>query len=141
MPRSGGSCRTSLGCLTPGTGAVLRWLADQLPQALAYVFHRGAARMVAGSRFRAAIASRSAGKEHGLGNWLVGQRAGNRTRFLLLHGENVVSRGCGQPGVLSPSQCPGALLKALACLAEPRLNAGGLNRAPRSASWGIRIFR
>ena len=86
------------------------WLADHLPQALQLPTSSTAeaARMVAGSRFRAAIAARSAGKEHGLRElaYPVNDVAGNRTRFLLYTAGNVASKGMWPACVLSPSQCP-----------------------------------
>ena len=64
------------------------WLAQHLPDALQLPTSSTAeaARMVAGSPFRAAIASQTAAREHGLDQlaFPVNDVAGNRTRFLLL---------------------------------------------------------
>ncbi len=65
-----------------------QWLAQHLPEALQLPTSSTAeaARLVAGSRFRAAIASREAAQEHGLQvlDYPINDVAGNCTRFLLL---------------------------------------------------------
>ena len=99
------------------------WLAAQLPQALQLPTSSTAeaARMVAGSRFRAAIASRKAGQEHGLEElaYPVNDVAGNRTRFLLLHrGERRLEGDVASLAFSLHRNAPGALLEALACLAD-----------------------
>ena len=95
------------------------WLAAQLPQALQLPTSSTAeaARMVAGSRFRAAIASRKAGLEHGLEElaYPVNDVAGNRTRFLLLHrGERRLEGDVASLAFSLHRNAPGALLEALA---------------------------
>ena len=103
------------------------WLAAQLPQALQLPTSSTAeaARMVAGSRFRAAIASRKAGQEHGLEElaYPVNDVAGNRTRFLLLHrGERRLEGDVASLAFSLHRNAPGALLESLACLASQVLN-------------------
>ena len=97
-----------------------------------------AARMVVGSRFRAAIASRQAGLEHGLPElaFPVNDVAGNRTRFLLL--ERGERRQVGDVASLAFSLhrnagCPFGG-PGLSC--GQGLNMVGSNRAPRSGSSG-----
>ena len=117
------------------------WLAAQLPQALQLPTSSTAeaARMVAGSRFRAAIASRKAGQEHGLEElaYPVNDVAGNRTRFLLLHrGERRLEGDVASLAFSLHRNAPGALLEALACLAEQGLNMSRIESRPSKRELG-----
>ena len=83
-----------------------QWLGEHLPTALQLPTSSTAeaARMVAGSRFRAAVASLQAAQEHGLQvlAYPVNDVAGNCTRFLLLVAANAARRG---PSPVWPSPC------------------------------------
>ena len=121
------------------------WLAAQLPQALQLPTSSTAeaARMVAGSRFRAAIASRKAGHEHGLEElaYPVNDVAGNRTRFLLLHrGERRLEGDVASLAFSLHRNAPGALLEALACLAEQGLNMSRIESRPSKRELGEYVF-
>ena len=121
------------------------WLAAQLPQALQLPTSSTAeaARMVAGSRFRAAIASRKAGLEHGLEElaYPVNDVAGNRTRFLLLHrGERRLEGDVASLAFSLHRNAPGALLEALACLAEQGLNMSRIESRPSKRELGEYVF-
>ncbi len=121
------------------------WLAAQLPQALQLPTSSTAeaARMVAGSRFRAAIASRKAGLEHGLEElaYPVNDVAGNRTRFLLLHrGERRLEGDVASLAFSLHRNAPGALLEALACLAEQGLNMNRIESRPSKRELGEYVF-
>jgi prephenate dehydratase len=121
------------------------WLAAQLPQALQLPTSSTAeaARMVAGSRFRAAIASRKAGQEHGLEElaYPVNDVAGNRTRFLLLHrGERRLEGDVASLAFSLHRNAPGALLEALACRAEQGLNMSRIESRPSKRELGEYVF-
>ena len=99
--------------------------------------------MVAGSRFRAAVASRQAAQDHGLLElaYPINDVAGNCTRFLLLR------RGPrGRSGPLASlafslrSNQPGALLRALACFAHRQLNMSRIESRPSKRELGEYIF-
>jgi prephenate dehydratase len=122
-----------------------QWLGDHLPKALQLPTSSTAeaARLVAGSRFRAAIASLEAGKEHGLEvlAYPINDVPGNCTRFLLLR------RGPrGHEGPLASlafslhSNQPGALLEALTCFARRGLNMSRIESRPSKREMGEYIF-
>jgi prephenate dehydratase len=122
-----------------------QWLATHLPGALQLPTSStaDAARMVVGSRFRAAVASRQAGQEHGLQElaYPINDAAGNCTRFLLLR------RGARhQGGPLASlafslhSNQPGALLQALSCFAQRGLNMSRIESRPSKREMGEYIF-
>lgn len=121
------------------------WLATHLPQALQLptTSTAEAARMVKGSRFRAAIADRSVGELQGLGElaFPVNDVVGNRTRFLLLHrGERL--RG-GQLASLAFSlhrNAPGALIEALQAIAGLGLNMSRIESRPSKRELGEYVF-
>ena len=121
------------------------WLATHLPQALQLptTSTAEAARMVKGSRFRAAIADRSVGELQGLTElaFPVNDVAGNRTRFLLLH------RGArlrnGQVASLAFSlhrNAPGALIEALQAIAGLGLNMSRIESRPSKRELGEYVF-
>jgi prephenate dehydratase len=122
-----------------------QWLGDHLSAALQLPTSSTAeaARMVRGSRFRAAIASREAATEHGLEvlAYPINDFPGNCTRFLLLR------RGARSPqGPLASlafslhSNQPGALLEALGCFADEGLNMSRIESRPSKREMGEYIF-
>jgi prephenate dehydratase len=122
-----------------------QWLSDHLPDALQLPTSSTAeaARMVKGSRFRAAIASREAAAEHQLQvlAYPINDVAGNCTRFLLLR------RGPrSQDGPLASlafslhSNLPGALLEALGCFARQGLNMSRIESRPSKREMGEYLF-
>jgi prephenate dehydratase len=122
-----------------------QWLSEHLPQALQLPTSSTAeaARMVAGSRFRAAIASQQAGTEHGLLElaYPINDVAGNCTRFLLLRRGPRSSDGPMASLAFSlHSNQPGALLEALGCFAQRGLNMGRIESRPSKREMGEYIF-
>jgi prephenate dehydratase len=122
-----------------------QWLGEHLPTALQLPTSSTAeaARMVRGSRFRAAIASCQAAAEHGLEvlAYPINDVPGNCTRFLLLR------RGArGTEGPLASlafslhSNQPGALLEALGCFAARGLNMSRIESRPSKREMGEYIF-
>jgi prephenate dehydratase len=121
------------------------WLATHVPQALQLPTSSTAeaARLVVGSRFRAAIASRPAGEEHGLEElaFPVNDVAGNRTRFLLLQrGSRQDSGDVASLAFSLHRNAPGALLEALACLARQDLNMSRIESRPSKRELGEYVF-
>ncbi len=122
-----------------------QWLADHLPNALQLPTSSTAeaARMVAGSRFRAAVASRQAAQEHGLQElaYPINDVAGNCTRFLLLRREPRPASGPVASVAFSlHSNQPGALLQALDCFAQRGLNMSRIESRPSKREMGEYIF-
>jgi len=122
-----------------------QWLSEHLPQALQLPTSSTAeaARMVAGSRFRAAIASRQAAAEHGLQElaYPINDVAGNCTRFLLLRrGERAAEGPMASLAFSLHSNQPGALLKALGCFAQRGLNMSRIESRPSKREMGEYIF-
>ena len=122
-----------------------QWLSEHLPQALQLPTSSTAeaARMVAGSRFRAAIASQQAGTEHGLLElaYPINDVVGNCTRFLLLRRGPRSSQGPMASLAFSlHSNQPGALLEALGCFAQRGLNMGRIESRPSKREMGEYIF-
>ena len=122
-----------------------QWLSEHLPHALQLPTSSTAeaARLVRGSRFRAAVASQDAGQEHGLTQlaYPINDVAGNCTRFLLLR------RGAPAPkGSLASlafslhANRPGALLEALACFERRNLNMSHIESRPSKREMGEYIF-
>jgi prephenate dehydratase len=122
-----------------------QWLAEHLPHALQLPTSSTAeaARMVAGSRFRAAVASRQAAQEHGLQElaYPINDVAGNCTRFLLLRREARQASGAVASLAFSlHSNQPGALLEALGCFARRGLNMSRIESRPSKREMGEYIF-
>ena len=122
-----------------------QWLADQLPTALQLPTSSTAeaARMVAGSRFRAAIASLKAAREHGLEvlAYPINDVPGNCTRFLLLErGERSLEGPLASLAFSLQANQPGALLQALACFAHRGLNMSRIESRPSKREMGEYIF-
>jgi prephenate dehydratase len=102
-----------------------------------------AARMVKGSRFRAAIASQQAAQEHGLEvlAYPINDVAGNCTRFLLLRrGERNWDGQLASLAFSLHANQPGALLEALACFAHRALNMSRIESRPSKREMGEYIF-
>ncbi len=121
------------------------WLATHLPSALQLPTSSTAeaARMVVGSRFRAAIASRPAGDERGLNllEYPINDVAGNCTRFLLLQrGERRLSGDLASLAFSLHRNSPGALLEALGCLAQRNLNMSRIESRPAKRELGEYVF-
>lgn len=122
-----------------------QWLADNLPRALQLPTSStaDAARMVAGSRFRGAIASQQAAAEHGLEvlAYPVNDVPGNCTRFLLLRSGSPSPGGSLASLAFSlHSNQPGALLEALGCFARRGLNMSRIESRPSKREMGEYIF-
>lgn len=122
-----------------------QWLSEHLPQALQLPTSSTAeaARMVAGSRFRAAIASRQAAAEHGLLElaYPINDVPGNCTRFLLLRrGARDLQGPMASLAFSLHSNQPGALLKALGCFAHRGLNMSRIESRPSKREMGEYIF-
>ena len=122
-----------------------QWLADHCPTALQLptASTAEAARMVRGSRFRAAIASREAAREQQLPvlAFPINDIAGNCTRFLLL--QRGARAGGGPIASLAFSlhaNRPGALLEALACFAGLGLNMSRIESRPSKRELGEYLF-
>ena len=123
------------------------WLQQNLPQALQLPTSSTAeaARLVRGSRFRAAVASRQAGEEQGVAElaYPINDQPGNCTRFLLLR------RG-PQPQQTQASRtslafslhanAPGALLQALEIFAARGLNMSRIESRPSKRELGEYVF-
>jgi prephenate dehydratase len=122
-----------------------QWLSEQLPTALQLPTSSTAeaARMVAGSRFRAAVASLQAAQEHGLEvlAYPINDVPGNCTRFLLLRrGERALEGPLASLAFSLHSNQPGALLQALSCFAQRELNMSRIESRPSKREMGEYIF-
>lgn len=122
-----------------------QWLAEHLPRALQLPTSStaDAARMVAGSRFRAAVASQQAAAEHNLQvlAYPVNDVAGNCTRFLLLRrGTRSHAGALASLAYSLHSNQPGALLEALGCFARRGLNMSRIESRPSKREMGEYIF-
>jgi prephenate dehydratase len=122
-----------------------QWLGEHLPGALQLPTSStaDAARMVAGSRFRAAVASLQAAEEHGLEvlAYPINDVSGNCTRFLLLRrGERSSSGPLASLAFSLHSNQPGALLEALSCFAHRGLNMSRIESRPSKREMGEYIF-
>lgn len=122
-----------------------QWLAEQLPGALQLPTSSTAeaARLVKGSRFRAAIASREAARDHDLQvlAYPINDVPGNCTRFLLLQRQQREETGPLASLAFSlRSNQPGALLQALVCFASHGLNMSRIESRPSKREMGEYIF-
>jgi prephenate dehydratase len=122
-----------------------QWLSEHLPGALQLPTSSTAeaARLVRGSRFRGAIASREAAVEQGLEvlAYPINDVPGNCTRFLLLsRGERRQSGPLASLAFSLHSNQPGALLGALGCFAEQGLNMSRIESRPSKREMGEYIF-
>ncbi len=121
------------------------WLNQNLPNALQLPTNSTseAVRMVKGSKFRAAIASKSSAEIKGVKQiaYPINDVIGNCTRFVLL-----TDREDNQEGDLASfafslhANTPGALLKALQCIAKLGLNMSRIESRPSKRELGEYIF-
>ena len=121
------------------------WLASHLPNALqlATTSTAEAARMVKGSRFRAAIASRSLQNDDDLEAlaYPINDASGNCTRFLLLQrGERRTEGDVASLAFSLHRNAPGALLEALAAVADLGLNMSRIESRPSKRELGEYVF-
>ena len=121
------------------------WLASHLPNALqlATTSTAEAARMVKGSRFRAAIASRSLQNDDDLEAlaYPINDASGNCTRFLLLQrGERRAEGDVASLAFSLHRNAPGALLEALAAVADLGLNMSRIESRPSKRELGEYVF-
>ena len=121
------------------------WLAKNLPDALQLPTSSTAeaARLVAGSRFRAAIAARSAAQEFGLEelNFPINDVPGNCTRFLLIQRQAMRSQGDVASFAFSLHRNqPGALVDALSSIAQFGLNMTRIESRPSKRELGEYVF-
>ncbi len=122
-----------------------QWLGEHLPQALQLPTSSTAeaARLVRGSRFRGAIASREAAAEHDLDvlAYPINDVPGNCTRFLLLRRGTRSQQGPHASLAFSlRSNRPGALLESLGCFARQGLNMSRIESRPSKREMGEYIF-
>ena len=99
--------------------------------------------MVRGSRFRAAVASLEAAREHGLEvlAYPINDVPGNCTRFLLLcRGSDAGEGPLASVAFSLRSNRPGALLEALGCFAREGLNMSRIESRPSKREMGEYIF-
>ena len=121
------------------------WLNKNLPNSLLLPTNSTAEaiRMVSGSKFRAAIGSQSLGKEENLQElaYPINDIPGNCTRFVLLQNEQINTEGDVTSFAFSlNSNTPGALLKALNCIADLGLNMSRIESRPSKRELGEYIF-
>jgi prephenate dehydratase len=122
-----------------------QWLEQNLPTALQLPTSSTAeaARLVSGSRFRAAIASLEAAEEHDLNviAYPINDVPGNCTRFLLLRrGERSSDGPLVSLAFSLLSNRPGALLEALGCFAGEGLNMSRIESRPSKRELGEYLF-
>lgn len=123
------------------------WLQEHLPQALQLPTSSTAeaARLVKGSRFRAAVASRQAGLEQGVNElaYPISDQAGNCTRFLLLRrAQQPVAAAvtCTSLAFSLYANAPGALLQVLQVFAARQLNMSRIESRPSKRELGEYVF-
>jgi len=123
------------------------WLQQNLPQALQLPTSSTAeaARLVRGSRFRAAVASRQAGQEQGVAElaYPINDQPGNCTRFLLLRRGPQPKQAQASRTSLAFSlhaNAPGALLQALEIFAARGLNMSRIESRPSKRELGEYVF-
>ena len=123
------------------------WLQQNLPQALQLPTSSTAeaARLVRGSRFRAAVASRQAGREQGVAElaYPINDQPGNCTRFLLLRRGPQPQQAHASRTSLAFSlhaNAPGALLQALEIFAARGLNMSRIESRPSKRELGEYVF-
>jgi len=122
-----------------------QWLAEHVPNALQLPTSSTAeaARLVRGSRFRAAVSSQEAAREQGLEvlAYPINDVAGNCTRFLLLRRGAAAAEGDLASLAFSlHANRPGALLEALGCFARRNLNMSHIESRPSKREMGEYIF-
>ncbi len=121
------------------------WLNKHLPNALQLPTNSTAeaVRMITNSKFRGAIASRSANKLQELNEiaYPINDVLGNRTRFILLNHEEaqVIGNTASLAFSLKANQ-PGSLLKALSYIANLELNMSRIESRPSKRELGEYVF-
>tara|TARA_Y100001968_G_scaffold333604_1_gene397569 strand:- start:608 stop:1447 length:840 start_codon:yes stop_codon:yes gene_type:complete len=126
-------------------GQCSEWLNKNLPNALLLPTSSTseAIRMVKGSKFRAAIGSKTLGSSEELNElaYPINDIEGNCTRFVLLQREEIKQSSAFSSFAFSlHSNCPGALLKALNCISELGLNMSRIESRPSKRELGEYIF-
>tara|TARA_Y100001968_G_scaffold289493_1_gene292553 strand:- start:1956 stop:2792 length:837 start_codon:yes stop_codon:yes gene_type:complete len=121
------------------------WLNKNLPDALQLPTSSTAAavRMIKGSKFRAAIASINFRDVDNIKEiaYPINDIAGNRTRFILIsNNESTLSGDIASIAFSLKSNSPGALLKALSCIAELGLNMRRIESRPSKRELGEYVF-
>ena len=99
--------------------------------------------MVTNSKFRAAIASRSANNLNSLNElaYPINDVAGNRTRFVLLqHEESTTFGDVASLAFSLKANKPGSLLKALSYIADLGLNMSRIESRPSKRELGEYVF-
>ncbi len=121
------------------------WLNKNLPNALLLPTNSTseAVRMVKGSRFRAAIASKSSSTIDGVKEicYPINDVIGNCTRFVLLTDKEENKKGDIASFAFSlHANTPGALLQALKCIADLGLNMSRIESRPSKRELGEYMF-
>lgn len=122
------------------------WLNTNLPDALQLPTNSTseAVRMVQGSKFRAAIASKDSSSFSGVQNiaFPINDVPGNCTRFVLLTNEEKDNpfTDIASFAFSLHANTPGALLEALKCIAELGLNMSRIESRPSKRELGEYIF-
>ena len=120
-----------------------QWLNDNIPNAVHLPTNSTAEaiRMVKGSSFRAAIGSKDASEELNILAYPINDIEGNCTRFILLSKKNIKVDGNKASMAFSlKSNSPGALLKALNCIANLGLNMSRIESRPSKRELGEYVF-
>jgi prephenate dehydratase len=128
-------------------GQCSAWLQRNLPAALQLPTSSTAeaARMVRGSRFRAAIASQKAAKDHQLEElaYPINDQQGNCTRFLLLRRvwkNQIQAPSCTSLAFSLRANAPGGLVEALQVFAKRGLNMSRIESRPSKRVLGEYVF-
>ena len=120
-----------------------QWLNDNIPNAVHLPTNSTAEeiRMVKGSSFRAAIGSKDACNDLNILAYPINDIEGNCTRFVLLSKNDIKADGNKASIAFSlKSNSPGALLKALNCIANLGLNMSRIESRPSKRELGEYIF-
>ena len=120
-----------------------QWLNDNIPNAVHLPTNSTAEaiRMVKGSSFRAAIGSKDASADLNILAYPINDIEGNCTRFVLLSKNNIKTDGNKASIAFSlKSNGPGALLKALNCIADLGLNMSRIESRPSKRELGEYVF-
>ena len=120
-----------------------QWLNDNIPNAVHLPTNSTAEaiRMIKGSSFRAAIGSKDSSEDQNILAYPINDIEGNCTRFILLSKSNIKSDGNRASIAFSlKSNSPGALLKALNCIADLGLNMSRIESRPSKRELGEYVF-
>tara|TARA_B100000700_G_scaffold158435_1_gene175681 strand:+ start:6758 stop:7588 length:831 start_codon:yes stop_codon:yes gene_type:complete len=120
-----------------------QWLNDHIPNAVHLPTNSTAEaiRMVKGSSFRAAIGSKDANQDLNILAYPINDIEGNCTRFIILSNKNTKEEGNKASFAFSlKSNSPGALLKALNCIANLGLNMSRIESRPSKRELGEYVF-